>query len=176
MYYKNAIEPDLTQLMCVPYETAPYSVRYYCDSSLGCIINSGEYAFAIYCLVGETPTPLGYCKIDTLNITNSKYINALFTNTAIYREEGINMEVFERIRKQVCAHISQWRFDEALRDATVLKRIFSPIMSFLRVLGQYEMIWYDGAEDIIHYPVQDIDFYEMYPSASNYFAMAFANL
>lgn len=174
MYYKNAIKPDLNQLMCVPYENAPSNVKYYCEKKLGYVINNGEYGFAIYSLNGENPIPLGYCIIDALNITKSKFINSLFSNTATYREENVDTEMYKRISKKVCAHISKWKFDKTLSDAAILKRIFSPLMTFLR--GQYEMIWCDGIEDIIHYPVQDIDYYKMYPSASTYFAMAFATL
>ena len=173
MFYANTKEIDKEQIMFVPFENAPQTVKIFILHKLRCVVNHGENAFALYNVKENEPLPLGYCCVDNLNITNSKYIKALFKNTAIYTGQVIDADVYNQISKQVCIHISQWQFDKKLQDIEILKRIFSHLMSHIRSIGKYELIWYDGNENIVYYPVQDIDYYFNYISAAAYFAQAF---
>lgn len=171
MYYTNAKEIDKEQIMVIPFEYAPNTIKDFVVCKLG--HNSNENTFVLYNTTEDAPIPLGYCSVDDLNITNSKYIETLLVNTANYADKNIDTDVYKRISKQMCIHISQWLFDDKLRDVEILKQIFSNLMEHIRAVGKYELIWCDGKENIIYYPIQDVDYYLGYLSSSTYFAQAF---
>ena len=134
-----------------------------------------EDIFVAYSITDKEPIPLGYCVIDKLNISHSRYIETLFQNTANFNNTEVNIELFNCIQKKKCVHISHWIFDENLRDIKILKSIFSHLMSYARNSGEYDFIWYDGKNEIIYYPIEDIDYVLGYKYSSNYFALSFYN-
>lgn len=174
MYYKNTLAINQKRIMFIPYENAPIIVKNFFKSNL---IDAGDNAesFVIYNITDNEPIPLGFCAVDNLNIIHSKYIEDLFQNTANFNDKEFDAEMYNSIQTKKCVHISQWQFDEKLREVELLKPIFSLLMTYVREEGKYDFIWCDGKDEIIFYPVNDIDWFFGYPSSTVYFAMSFYN-
>ena len=175
MYYKTTLERTPKHIMFVPYESAPKSVKEYFDSCLTDMVNCVTDIFIAYDITEEKPMPLGFCVIDNLNITHSRYIKSLFQNTANFNNKDVDKDMFECIQNKRCLHISHWMFDEVLRDIRILKSIFLHLMRYARNNGGYDFVWCDGKNEIIYYPINDIDFYFNCPSSTSYFAQNFCN-
>ncbi|MCQ2160408.1 MAG: hypothetical protein MJY97_04885 [Bacteroidales bacterium] len=114
-------------------------------------------------------TILGFYSLDKQSITSSKYFESLIENTkSISGEEAGNVSIFMTMP---CFHISEWIFDESLKDAAKLNSIFTMLFASLHI-ERDAIMWIDEGE-LIYYPIKKDDVAWGHYKAISYFTERF---
>ena len=170
MYKEFGKDFNFKELRCVPYENAPRIVQTYCLHALQCVEEND--VFVLYITTDNTPITLGFYTLDDLSIVESKY----FDNLLCYTNPTDKTKDYEKFKKYKCTHISQWVFDERLRDLEILNTIFEYIMTFVDTLKNSNMLWVDGICETVFYPIEKNDKISRYAKIKQYFATKFVDL
>lgn len=114
-------------------------------------------------------TILGFYSLDIQPITSSKYFESLIENTkSISGEESGNISAFISMP---CFHISEWIFDESLKDTAKLNSIFTMLFASLQ-FDRDSIMWTDEGE-LIYYPINKDDISLGHNKAISYFTDRF---
>lgn len=123
--------------------------------------------YIIYSPIENDIIVLGRFVINESNITSSSMYSSLCDNTTSFYGENYT----DKLLQMTCWKIEEWIFDESLKNKTILFQIYSFIC---RECGEEATIlWTEGTEEIIFYPVSKDDMCFTRPSAVSYFTNAF---
>ena len=106
-----------------------------------------DNAIIVYSSFNDSVVILGYYVIDNLNIIQSRFYESLRSATIAF--EGCDLT--KEIESIPCIHISEWCFDESLREQRYLQYIFSDIIS--NNDENRSIVWCDNCNEVFFYPI-----------------------
>ena len=174
MFKKFSIDFNVEHMMCVPFENAPMEVKTFCVSELKCDVNNET--FAIYCLVNNIPITLGYFQFDDSNIVESKHFESMINFTKSFNNNLTSSKDYERFKNRNCKCIKQWFFDDKLRNVNLLETIFDYIITYVDTIKKCDMLWFDGINSIVFYPIEKNDCISRYAKIKSHFVTEFIKL
>lgn len=128
-------------------------------------------SIVIYSPSKEGITILGFYTLDKQPITSSKYFESLIENTkSISGEEAGNVSVFMTMP---CFHISEWIFDESLKETAKLNSIFTVLVLFASLYLESDAIMWIDEGELIYYPIKKDDVAWEHKKAISYFTERF---
>lgn len=169
MYTHLQQNPQINYILVVEFRNLKQNdkVRTKCTETLQCDLSDDDYI--VYSPSDNDITVLGRLVLNDENITTSTMYGSLRNNTTSFYGEDHT----ERLQQITCRKIEKWIFDESLKNKSHLSQIFSFIC---RETSKEAMIlWYEGTEEIIFYPVINDQMIFARPSAVSYFTNAFLN-
>lgn len=153
MFQRLQENPTINGIMCVPYSNLMLNdnTRQRCMDVLG--NNIPNEAVIVYSPSDDGIVVLGYYVLDTLNMSQSIYFEVLREATLQY--EGFDPR--QNVEGSNCIHISDWVFDESLRDRIRLQHIFLTVTSSIEDTINHYFVWCDSSnEDILFYPIKRV--------------------
>lgn len=154
MYQNLQANPIIKNILCVSYTTLQLN-----ENTNRCcaeVFPQGipDNATIVYSPSDKGIIVLGYYVLDTLNMSESIYFNALRNNTLQYKDFDPQQEV----KSSTCIHIKDWVFDESLRDTIWLRHIFLTIISSIENNINNFFVWYDGHKgEVLFYPIKMVE-------------------
>lgn len=173
MYQNLQGSPTINDIWSVPYS----NLRLNSATNEKCInaFPKGipEDAFVVYTSSQDNKgiVVLGYYVTDDLDMTHSAYFHTLRELTLQYEGHDPTLD----IRNTECVHISEWVFDDSLRNELYLQRIFSIIASSFDKKTNKYYIWCDSTHDELLFYSLNKDEYFGYSAAIFYFSRFFMN-
>ena len=94
VYKDFAIDVNLNELRCVPFENAPKSVKDFCVHTLHCV--EGDHVFVLYVCTDDAPIPLGFYAL-TERLTLGQWV---------FDERLCNPETIEDISQYIRLYVN----------------------------------------------------------------------
>ena len=168
MYNQITDLDTVGKIFVVPIENLNNVMRGQASSIFG-DINAGS--FIIYTIISENEASvLGYFNLDNLSITESPRFAYLNANTIAVNKKDSSDE----LERMPSIHISQWVFDNSLKNKSALNSIFQAITAFCYATSENTMLWTDS-NDLYFYPLRQSDIPFGHNAAIAYFIDKFMN-
>ncbi len=129
-----------------------------------------ERSVVIYSTDRKKLTILGYYTLDSKRIEEAQFFHTLIQNT----ERLSGKRNASGFLNMPCIHISQWEFDESLRNEGHLFSIFTILMASLSIEND-SFLWVDRSEPA-YYPLKKEDVNLGYHRAISYFVELFLGM
>lgn len=168
MYRKLTDLDAVGEIFVIPIENLNNVIRCQASFVLGDI---NDDSFIIYTKDSESEAVvLGCLNLDNLPITESPRFAYLNANTVAVNEKDSSDEL--KIMPSI--HISQWVFDNSLKNEVALECIFRTITSFCNAKSKNTMLWTDS-NDLYFYPLKQSNVQFGHNAAIGYFIEKFMN-
>ena len=168
MYKKLTDLDTVGKIFVVPIENLNNVMRSQASSVFGDICAG---SFIIYTIISENEVSvLGYFNLDNLPITESPRFSYLNANTVAANEKDSSDE----LERMPSIHISQWVFDNSLKNKVALNSIFQAITAYCNATSKNTMLWTDS-NDLYFYPLRQSDIPFGHNAAIGYFIDKFMN-
>lgn len=168
MYKKLTDIDTVGKVFVVPIENLNAVMRSQA-SSIFDDISAGS--FIIYTIISENEVSvLGLFNLDNLPITESPRFSYLNANTVAANEKDSSDE----LERMPSIHISQWVFDNSLKNKVALNSIFQAITAYCNATSKNTMLWTDS-NDLYFYSLRQSDIPFGHNAAIGYFIEKFMN-